>query len=129
MLEIGNRYSLSTKAPGILGSRIERAKFSGKIDYQTANSFINVESLHRAVYPMLPVGTPISPKSFSYYIFNLESGGTKVLADAWIDEGTIELISTVTITVTIIANNSAEAEKIRESLYLLGHRNFTIDIK
>ena len=84
LLNIGNRYSFSTKAPGILGARYERAKLSGSVDYTTANTFINVESLHRSVLPML-VGTPVIPRSFTYYIFILESGETKVFADRWID--------------------------------------------
>jgi hypothetical protein len=128
MLSVGNIYSLSTVAPGILGARLERAKLSGIIDYNTANSFINVESIQRAVYSILPTGTPVSPKSYSFFIFTLENGETKVLAKEWMDESSIELIETVTITVKLIANNASEVTKIREALSLLGHKNFTIEV-
>lgn len=125
---LGNTYSLSTLAPGILGARFERAKLSGMIGYKAANSFIQVDSLHRAIYPMLPVGTPVSPAGFTFYMFTLENGSTKVLADNWIDMSSVTHITSVNLLINVQVDNASEVEKVRESLTLLGYRNFTIEI-
>lgn len=123
---IGNVYTFGTRAPSLLGALFENVTILGIVDYNIATTFRNVDLDHKRIYPLLPNGTVDNPKKFTYILVKAESGQTTVLAYEWIDDSTIELVDSVTLTVTIPNVNSADAAKVRDALSLLGFLQFTI---
>ena len=127
--QIGNTYNFNTRAPAVLGSLFKNATILGIVDYNTASTYINIDVMQRTIYPLLPQGTPDNPKKYTYLLIQAESGQKTVLAYQWIDENTIAEVSSATIIVTLPNVNATDAERIRDSLALLGFTGFTIDVQ
>lgn len=119
-------YSFNTLAPSVLGASFKNAKVLGIIDYDIAATIINVELMHRSIYPLLPQGTPDRPHSYTYLLLLTESNVKTVVAYEWIDPASIELVESVNIVVTIPNVKASDANVIRDSLTLCGFTGFTI---
>lgn len=124
--EIDKVYTFNTRAPALLGAQVTRATLKGIIDYSVAVTFINVDLHHRKIYPALPQGTVNDPKKFTYLLFKTESGELTVFAYEWIDDTSIEVVDSTTLTVTLPGVSNSDANKIRDALNLIGFTNFTI---
>lgn len=127
--KIGNVYNFNTLVPTLLGTEFKNVSVLGLIDYTTACSIINVDLMHRKIYPLLPPGTVDNPKKYTYLLVMTESGNKTVVAYPWIDASTIVLVDSVTITVTLANRNSTDAAAIRDAITLLGFKDFTIEVK
>ena len=128
-LEQGRVYNLYTKAPGILGGRLENASLGAIMTYDYARTMDNIDLLYRQVYPTLPAGTPDNVRSCTYYVFKLPSGGTKVLADQWIDMSSVELVDGIEYTVTFRNKSISHASRLRDILNSMGETDYVIRIK
>lgn len=124
--EIDKVYTFNTRAPALLGAQVTRATLKGIIDYSVAITFLNVDLQHRKVYPALPSGTVNDPKKFTYLLFRTESGELTVFAYEWIDDTSIEVVDSTTLTVTLPGVSNSDANKVRDALNLIGFTNFTI---
>lgn len=124
--DIDKVYTFNTRAPALLGAQVTRATLKGIIDYSVAVTFINVDLQHRKIYPALPPGTVNDPKKFTYLLFKTESGELTVFAYEWIDDTSIEVVDSTTLTVTLPGVSNSDANKIRDALNLIGFTNFTI---
>lgn len=124
--EIDKVYTFNTRAPALLGAQVTRATLKGIIDYSVAVTFINVDLQHRKIYPALPQGTVNDPKKFTYLLFKTESGELNVFAYEWIDDTSITVVDSTTLTVTLPGVSNSDANKIRDALNLIGFTNFTI---
>lgn len=125
-LKTGNVYTFNTKAPGILQATVKNAKMKGEIDYDIAIKYENIDLMYRQIYPALPPGTPDSPLTCTYYLFQSESGKMIVLADQWIDEGTVDLIDGVNFTVTFNNATFADIARVRDILNAATFTNYEI---
>ncbi len=123
-----NIYDFNTLAPSVLGATFRNAKVLGIVDYDIASSFINVELMQRSIYPLLPAGTPDTPKQYSFLLLQTESGEKTVVAYEWIDPASIRLVDSVTITVTLPNVKSSDSVLIRDSLALVGFTGFNIQV-
>lgn len=128
-LEQGRVYNLSTKAPGILGGRLTNATLGCILTYAFARKFENIDLLYKQIYPQLPPGTPESVKTCTYYVFELPSGTTKVIADQWIQEGTIELVDGINFTVSFYNKSISDTNRIRDVLNAMGEMDYVIRVE
>lgn len=126
--ELNRVYSFDTNAPAILGARIENAKLTGILDFDSARRYDEVHLKYRNIYPLLPAGTPDQPEECIYYKFKAENGSVLVLADQWINESSIEMISSITAVITITDTSVQDANRIRDALHSLGYFNFSIKL-
>ena len=124
--QIGFNYTFNTRAPAILGVLLKNVKVLGIVDYDIANTFINVEAMAVAVQPLLPAGTPSNPKTYQFIIFQSENGSKTVLAMQWVDTATIVTVSGITITAIINNADSADLVKIRDVLVAMGYTNLNL---
>ncbi len=122
----GSRYSFNTRAPGVLGTKFTNAKCIGIVGYDVAIMVDNVDFTSRAVYPLLPQGSPSDPKGYTYILFIAENGTKTVLAYEWIDDTTIVVNGSATITVTLQDTSADTIPKLRQTLVMLGYKNVTI---
>jgi hypothetical protein len=128
VFELNKTYNFNTRAPAILSASFEAALVLGIFDYTTALRYISPETKSVNVYPYLPVGTTADPKKYTYILFKGQSGEQTVLAKEWIDESTIVLVTSKTITVTVLEASLEDATRIRDSLILLGLNKISISI-
>lgn len=124
--KLKSAYSFNTLAPSVLGASIKNAKVLGIIDYDIATTLINVELMQRSIYPLLPQGTVDSPASYTFLLLLTESGVKTAIAYEWIDPASIELVESVTITVSIPNVKVSDANVIRDALTLSGFTGFSI---
>lgn len=96
----GMTYNLSTRAPGILGARLESARLEATLTYTVARKFENIDLMYRQIYPLLPSGTVDSVRACKYYLFSLPSKATVMLADQWIVEDSVELVDGIEFSFT-----------------------------
>ncbi len=125
-LRIGKVYTFNTLAPALLGISIKNAKLIGIVDYNTALTYDSVNLRYRAIYPLLPAGTPDQPEACIYYRFQSESGEKIVLADQWIDSTTVEVIEHITIQATFTNVSVSDISRIRDALNALGYTSYSL---
>lgn len=127
-LEEGKVYSLITRAPSILGTRLERATLLGILTYELAQKFENVYLQYRQIYPLLPPGTPDTVKACSYFLFKTEAGAEVVLADQWIDPGSITVVDGINFQVTFQQKSISDVNRVRDILNAMGFIGYDIKI-
>lgn len=89
---IGAVVNLETYAPEILGTGYRRVKIMSILDYQDALRYAKISTLHPAVLPQLPAGTPVDYTELSYLKLKLNNGDVTALAIPWIpDDGIKEV--------------------------------------
>jgi hypothetical protein len=123
---INSVYSFNTKAPALLGSLIQNAKLIGMLTYALAITYDNIDLKYRAIYPLLPPGSPDQPDSCIYYHFISESGERIILADQWINMSSIELIEQINFNVSFNQASIEDISRVRDALNSLGYTNFII---
>lgn len=124
--ELGKVYTFQTLAPGILGTSIKNATLTGILDYETARKYDEIDIKYRNIYPLLPSGTPDQVELCIYYKFKAENGTVVIVADQWIDVGSIELISNIEIVVTVTDISLQDINRIRDALLALNITTFNI---
>lgn len=123
---VGNTYSFTTLAPSVLGASITNAEVIGIVNYSIAVSMSNIEYLQKVVYPLLPTGSPSNYEDYNYIIFKTSNGSTLVLADAWINQASINLISGTEIIINIYNTSLSAVSQIQKELAAMGFTDFTI---
>lgn len=124
--QLNKIYTFDTNAPAILGSRVENAKLTGILDYETARRYDEVHLKYRNIYPLLPTGTPDQPETCIYYKFKAENGSVLIMADQWINESSIEEISAVMANIVVSDIAMEDISRIRDALLALGYNNINI---
>jgi hypothetical protein len=124
--KIGSTYTFNTLAPTVLDSVMRNVKIMSIMDYDLANSYINVDIVQKSIYPLLPSGTPSNPKDYIYILFLTEAKIKTVLALDWIDVNSIQEVTTVTINIRVDKAAIEDIPKIRDTLKLMGFSNLTI---
>lgn len=125
-LSINKSYTFNTRAPAILGARIQNAKLLGILDYTSARQHDNIDLKYRTIFPLLPQGTPDQPDSCVYYRFLSESNEKIIIADQWIEESSIEVVEHVNFQVTFTQASLQDIPRVRDALSALGFSNFNI---
>ena len=124
-LQIGSVYTFNTKAPAILGSQVKNARLEFSCNYEVAMKFENVDAKYRAIYPSLPIGTPVSPVGEVFHRFITESGARIFICESWID-GVVSSVTNLNCTIQLVNITTADRTKVIDSLRFLGV-NFSIE--
>lgn len=119
-------YNFDTLAPAILGVKFKNAVMLGELSYELASARENIDLKYRQIYPVLPHGTPDSPKKQRYFIFRTESGPTVTLCDQWVNADTIEEVTGVNFEVKFTQALPEDINRIRDLISAAGYTNFTI---
>lgn len=125
-LATGSVYTFNTLAPGILQATVKNAKLKGILDYEIALKYDNVDTKFRQIYPVLPPGTVDNPESCTYYLFTAESGEKIVLADQWIDEGTVVNVEGINFQFTFMNKSLADMNKVRDLVNAAGITDYQV---
>jgi len=124
--QIGTSYNFLTLAPAILGTQFNNATLLSIMNHDTAMKFANIDQQAQIVYPALPAGTPNNPQSYVYLLFQTSAGTNVVLANVWINESSITVATTATITVTVTKVTTADVTVIRNILLNAGYNSIQI---
>lgn len=128
MLNLNTTYSFETLVPSLLGGLIKNAKLIAVLDYSTVTSFINPHAQHASIYPHLPIGTPRDLTKYIYYLFRTENGESKVFANVWINENTVNEVNTNVIKIEVFNVNTDDVSRLNKLLHSAGYDSFNIDM-
>lgn len=131
-LSIGSKYRFSIYPATMFSGRdFESVTIEAKMSASMARKLgYDVDALYAQSYNDLPENTPASPDSTSYYLIRGgSSGNSSVIADAWINPSTVQLVTGVTIEVVVTDVDSSYVNIVRDALTANGVRSFTINTR
>lgn len=120
--QINKVYNFVTHAPSLFSDNFKKVKVIAIGGYDVAMKYTDVNIVQRQIYPYLPPGTPDDVKQYTYVILKSTSGITHVLAMAWIEESSIEEISSINIEVKVFDIDNTDEEKIIALLNSMGYK-------
>jgi len=126
----GARVRFATHAPALLGSRFDDMTVQGTINFNLASRMRDVVPLHNSVLSQLPSGTPANAKDLNYVAFiNNVTEEEVIFATAWIDENSIEALSSAGLTITVSNTGVGDLDRIRSMLLEAGFNDleFTVN--
>lgn len=115
ILTRGDVVSFTVYPIAILGTKYISVKVLSILDYETAKSFVDVDALHRNVYPTLPIGVvPNDPSQYDYVKVRFSSGNYDIIGLPWINAATIVVSSSQTIQLTFINISPTDQNRLRQ---------------
>lgn len=127
--QIGAQYSFTVFPAALLGNNFQNCVVNGIIDAKTAQSYIDIYGDNAQFFPYLPAGTNSDPTKTNYIKITTSSGQVVILAATWIDESTISVITSQTITATIANIGPADVARIKNVLAANGYSSVVVTIQ
>lgn len=121
-LQFGSVVSFDTYPASILGTIFSEVKVLGIFDKDTANMWIDANSMHSNVYPSLPVNSPTSPDDYQYVKLKHTNGNISVLGLPWIREDTIVVVNKGTLTLVLSDMTVEDKDNIVASIAAIGYK-------
>lgn len=121
-INLGSVVQFELYAEAVLGATRTNAKVEGILDYRDAQRYINPETMHPAVYPSLPAGTPNDFRQYRYLKVTLQSGKVEAIGLPWIRETTYREIQVADLQFRILSVSPDDRALIEQ---LLAANGFT----
>jgi hypothetical protein len=115
-----------TQASAVLGTEVKNAKLIGILNYDSAMLYDNIFLKYRNIYPLLPNGTPNSPETSVYYLFESQSKEKFVMADVWIQEDSIQIVENISLRIIISNAQLSDIIVLRNMLNAGGFLSYEI---
>lgn len=122
----GSTVRFNTLAPGVLGAGRENATVVAILDLETAAVLADVRSKHVQVRNYIQ-SLPQSAGAYSYVKIRYGNGETEILGVPWIDDESIEVITSRRLFVTVSDVSESTEQLVRQALLQNGISNFTIE--
>lgn len=119
-LVLNESYSFSHIPSAIWPDR-NNARFLGRVSYDVAAKMANVHAWHASAMAYLPAGTTNNPAKLQYLIFAINDT-QMVVAEEWINVGTLRRVSNGTRTVIISNASQQDDARIRSALTAAGFK-------
>ena len=118
-------YKFTTRAPSILGETYELMKVKSMMSSDEAVKYRDVHQTNNKLLPLIP-GLPENADDNTYVLFEKEDGSKIVFAMEWIDENTIEEVSSINIRIDIPNHDSSDLTIIKRALLELGYNDINV---
>lgn len=127
-IEIGSVVSFEMYPSLMIGASYTRATVEGIINSSDAiKSGLDVQAVHRQVYPTLPDGVPNNATAYYYLKLKLLSGEHTVIGIPWIKADTYEVVPSTTLRFTIPNVDVDDEAIIRTQLGALGYKMVEVE--
>lgn len=123
---IGNTVRFNTKAPGVLGAARDNVSVVAVLDLETATLMGDIRSKHAQVRNYIS-DLPQSAGSYSYVKIRFGNGDTEILGVPWVDDNSIEVITSRKLVITVNNVSDSTEQLIRQALLQNGIENFTVE--
>ena len=98
----------------IFGGNYTKVKLLSILDYQSARSYADVDSLCMAGYPYLPAGTPKDHKSYLYLKVKNQNNEINIIPLPWVNTDSIARHSETTANLKVLLKSPTEADLLRK---------------
>jgi hypothetical protein len=127
--QINQVYSFNVFPVQVLGNNFKNVTIQGVMDAESAGQFIDIQGVHREIYPFLPAGTPSDPFQYTYLKIKNSSGAVQYLAVPWIDDSSVVLVTARTCVATIANVSATDLDNIKAALLRNGFPNVTLALQ
>ncbi|MCI4437749.1 MAG: hypothetical protein JHC33_13165 [Ignisphaera sp.] len=124
-MNINNTYSFFTLSPTILGTQYTNMAVKAILNADEAIKYRDIVTLHEKMKVAVS-GLPNSVKDCTFYLLENTSGDRIVLANEYIDQSTVTLVTSVTINISVFNSLTTDVAILRARLQELGYTNFSI---
>lgn len=115
ILTRGDIVTFTVYPATILGTKYTSVKVLSILDYETAKSFVDIDALHRNVYPTLPGGTvPNDPSQYDYVKVRFGNGSSDIIGLPWINAATIVVSSSQTLQLTFANISPIDQNRLKQ---------------
>lgn len=121
-LKFGNVLSFDVYPSAILGTDFNDVTVLATLDKDTANLWIDADSMHINIYPTLPPGVPDDPNQYQYVKLRHTNGSISVIGIPWIRAQTVEVSQRGTLTILIEGATAEDRERVVRALSANGYR-------
>lgn len=115
-LETRKVYNFNVYPSILLGSDFTGSTVISILSPIDAIKEIDIYAEHARYYPYLPAGVPDDPTSYDYVRIQLSSGNKIILGLTWIDQSSVQLVSSQTATVTLTGVAPADVATLKAIL-------------
>jgi hypothetical protein len=127
--QIGQVISFDVYPAAILGNSFEYVTVLAIMDQSTANGIIDTVGNHIKMYPYLkPQGTPNDASQYNYIKVRTQSGAITALGMPWINESTIKVWTSQTITAVITGVTASDIPAVQNALISNGFPNISVTV-
>ena len=88
---INSIISFSVYPVAIIGTKYQRVKLVGMLDFESASMYKDIRPIHANIFSTLPAGTVDDPTNCMYWKVIMANGAVDIVGDPWIDPTTIVL--------------------------------------
>lgn len=115
ILTRGDTVTFTVYPTAILGTKYTSVKVLSILDYETAKSFVDVDALHRNIYPTLPNGlVPNDPSQYDYVKLRFSNGASDIIGLPWINASTIVVSSSQNIQLTFTNLSPVDQNRLKQ---------------
>lgn len=126
--QTGAVVNFTTKNTTVLPQSYKNVTVEGVVSFAVASKLEDVVSKYMRILPHIP-GMNADYTTAKYLIINHQNGESEVLCLDWIEETTIELVSTTDIIIRIPNISSTAIYDLQRILALNGYSDFTIGVE
>lgn len=120
-INIGQRFSFETYAPGRLGNNYKDVRLEGTMSAQMAANYgVDVYALHQNVYNSLPPGVPNDPMQYPWVRIQMPNGEYVCLGVPYIRTESIVVSNGGSYVLTFQNKTDADIQRILTSLSAIG---------
>lgn len=123
--QLNKTYNFNTLAPGILNQYYKVQKVIAIFNSKEAVKHRDIQTLHSNVSKVV-TNLPANVSNLTYILFENDTGDQQVLALEYIDQNSIQEVTTFNIRVDIKNANTNDLALIRKYLMELGYTNLEI---
>jgi len=121
-VQIGQRFSFEVYPTAILGNNFKDVRLEGILSARTAlASGVDIESLHRNVYPSLPAGVPNDPFQYNFIKIQHANGEYTYIGVPYIRSDSIEVSTGGTINLVFQDKTQTDLDRILLALSASGY--------
>lgn len=124
-MNINTTYSFFTLSPTILGTQYTNMTVKAILTSDEAIKYRDIVTLHEKMKVVVS-GLPNNVKDCTFYLLENTSGDRIVLANEYIDQSTITLVTSVTINISVFNSLTTDVAILRARLQELGYTDFSI---
>jgi hypothetical protein len=125
---LGSIVNFSQYAPAVIGQGYTGATVMAILDWESAQAYINPATVHAAVFPSLPNGTPNNFQAYPYLKIKTASGQVTAVGFPWIQDASYLVQQAAKLTIVVDSVSPTDQNNIRAALSALGFINATITV-
>lgn len=128
--QLGKTYSFNVYGGHLMTETFKNTTVLAILDYDSARAFLDLLQMHRQLWAFIPNGlAPNDPAQYNYLKLRMANGDTTVVGIPWINDSSVELVTSQTAVVTIDGVSAMDLTRIRNALVQNGFYQLSVKMQ